>query len=207
MTATATKKKEETKEKEIDEMKKDEKQQLDGFTLEEFEAKPPTPDIRIQKKTTTIPVKKPNCQQWFKTHATLAILVHLILYKEDGEYYLVHPAMLPYFAGHAKLFKLYLGINFPSGNLFLYPVQQPDADGNQNSWHKSSEKVILAGMEKWIQQVPEKDVGGYSINEPSGNLIDIPFPEVDMKEVVYKAFKDKIIKDINHPVAKALLGM
>lgn len=198
--------KEGEKKKEIDDIK-EEKQQLDGFNLNEFEAKPLTPEIRTQKKATTIPVKKPNSQQWFKMHPTLAILVNLILYKEDGEYYLVHPDMLPYFAGHAKLFKLYLGMNFPSGNLFLYPVRQPDADGNQNSWHQSSERVIVSGKEKWIQQIPEKDIGGYSINEPSGNLVDLSFPEVDIAEVVYKAFKDKIIRDINHPVAKSLLGM
>lgn len=66
-----------------------EKKTLSGFDMNDYVATPQESDIQIHREISTIPAKKPNDQQFFRTHPSLAVLVNLFEWKEENDLYLV----------------------------------------------------------------------------------------------------------------------
>ena len=84
----------------------------------------------VKKMITTVPVRKPNRQEWIRVHpgedyrgdfAT----IHL---KQDGEYYLVVPAMIESLRNELTLITIYTAIN-KAGVVFLWPAPRPSSEG------------------------------------------------------------------------------
>jgi hypothetical protein len=61
-------------------------------------------------------------------------------------------------------------------------------------------------MEGWIRLASNLSLGAYEIFEPTGNLPDPEWPDIEFNEILKIAFRDKIIDDTNHPVLKQLRG-
>lgn len=184
-----------------------EKKQLTGFNLDEYIAKPLEFDITLQKNITIIPAKRPNPQQFFRIHPTLEITVDVIEWKEDGLLYIVKQDALPILFGLTKRVILYVGILYPSGSPFLFPVPQPDEKGNWNQWHRSASQVVIEGKNGWIRAQPDKSVGGYITIHAQGNLPDLPWPNMDIAGYLGIAFAGRTIDDENHPIVKSLRGL
>jgi hypothetical protein len=84
----------------------------------------------VKKMITTVPVRKPNRQEWIRVHpgedyrgdfAT----IHL---KQDSEYYLVVPAMIESLRNELTLITIYTAIN-RAGVVFLWPAPRPSSEG------------------------------------------------------------------------------
>jgi hypothetical protein len=51
------------------------------------------------------------------------------------------------------------------------------------------------------------DLGAYEIFEAAGSIPDPAWPDLSFNEIYRIAFKDKIIRDPDHPIVKRLRGV
>jgi hypothetical protein len=183
------------------------KEDLPGFNLAEFEAQATgNDDISVTREITSIPVKKPNNQQWFKIHPKIQCKVKVFEWEEENKaLYLVKTKALPYFEGLLSTVVLYLGM-FPNGSVFLFPVRQRENSGNWNPWHVSQYEAVKKARKDWIRMQSDKPSQGYLTFKASGKLTDIPWPDLELEKIMEIAFRERIIANGDHPIVKHMLG-
>jgi hypothetical protein len=99
--------------------------------------------VGVKKLLTTVPVRKPNKQDFVRVHRdpayrlTPAAIIEL---KEDREVYLLTPAMAAELPGEFAMATLYTTIS-RQGILHLWPVKLPGSDGKHNEWHRSCSRT------------------------------------------------------------------
>ena len=105
--------------------------------------------VGVKKLLTTVPVRKPNRQDFVRVHPdqnyrlTPAAIIEV---KENrDEVYLVTPSIAQALPG-----ALYLAIN-RQGVPFLWPVKLPAPDGKQLEWHRTAAIGAELAMTKWVR--------------------------------------------------------
>lgn len=194
------------KHKEKEKMPKEENlPELKGLNMKDFVVDPLRQKVITKKEILRIPCKVPSRQRFFRIHPEKHTFIYLIKWEEDGEYYLIHPNVLPLLETSARYFKVYLGM-YRSGNIFLFPVQQEDSSGRWNSWHESQDKTVQKAKDNWLRMDAERDIGGYNIINAEGDIPEPQWPEKTMDEFLKIAFSGTVIVDTEHPVIKSLKG-
>ena len=186
------------------------KTELEGFNMEDFLIKGDSQNLIVKKIIIQVPVKKPNKQKFLRVMPgqEWEVSVSILEIKEDGEYYLVKPAILPYLSNEVKNVRLNLAY-YLDGSPFLIPVPLPDAENPSkwNSWHRSLDTVVKAAFNDWVRAIPDKSINGYQLMKATGHFECPPLPEdMKLKNYVEIAFHDRIIDSLEHPVVKHLLG-
>src|SRR5256885_12660402 len=135
--------------------------------------------VGVKKLLTTVPVRKPNRQDFVRVHpdaAYRATPVAIIELKEDRETYLLSPGIAPQLPGEFSAVTLYTAIN-RQGVLQIWPVKLPGPDGKHNEWHRSAAEAAERAMEKWVRVTANMSAGGYDIFEASGELSEPAWPD------------------------------
>ena len=163
--------------------------------------------IVVKKLITTIPVGKPSTQKFFRVNSDpdYQLQIAVIELKEENEFYLVHPSILPEISEEYKLKLLVVGVT-RQGVLFVWPLGLPGPDGKDNPWHRSAREAAEHAETAWIKMVSNRELGAYEIFEAKGNLGEPKFPDFSIEEILDIAFKEKIIYDLNHPLLRQLRG-
>jgi hypothetical protein len=162
----------------------------------------------VKKLLTTVPVRKPNRQDFVRVHPdgayrlTPAAIVEL---KEDREVYLVTPKMAWELPGEFTAAALYTAIN-RQGVLHLWPVKLPGPDGKHNEWHRSGGEAAERAMQKWLRITANMSLGAYEIFEATGDLPEPIWPDLPFSEILKIAFRDHIVDRPDHPVVQRLRG-
>ena len=165
--------------------------------------------VGVKKLLTTVPVRKPNRQEFVRAHRdpkyrlTPAAIIEV---KEDREVYLVTPSMAQALPGEFSTVTLYLAIN-RQGVLFLWPVKLPSADGRQNEWHRSGAEGAERSIKTWVRVAASLSLGAYEIFEASGNLPEPVWPDLPFEEILKIAFRDRIVDRADHPLVQRLQGV
>jgi len=163
----------------------------------------------VKKLITTVPVGKPNKQDFVRVHPDPAfhLTTALIELKDDREVYVVTgPDLLNTLLGEWFSATLYLTIN-RQGVVRLWPVKLPASDGRRLAWHDSAAEAPDRAMKKWVRVVPNMSLGAYDITEAAIPIPDPEWPTLSMKELLKIAFRDRLIGSISHPVVHRLRGM
>ncbi len=161
----------------------------------------------VKKLLTTVPVRKPLAQDFVRIRPepqyreTLALLE----LKDDREIFIVDLGAVPELQGECYFATLYTAIS-RTGVLFLWPVKSPTPDGRSNEWNTSAATAAQHAMRGWIRVKANMSVGAYEIFEAAGNIPDPIWPNLTFDEIYRIAFKDRIIRDPDHPVVKRLRG-
>lgn len=162
----------------------------------------------VKKLLTTVPVRKPNCQDFVRVHPdpdhrlTPAAIIEL---KEDRETYLVTPDIALGLPGEFGVATLYTAIN-RQGVLHLWPVKLPGPDGKHNEWHRSAAEAAERAMHKWVRVNANMSLGAYEISEATGDIPAPQWPGVSFQEVLQVAFRDRIVDKADHPLIRRLRG-
>jgi len=162
----------------------------------------------VKKLLTTIPVRKPNPQDFIRVHpdseyrAALAI----IELKEDREIYLVPPAIARELPGEFTMATIYAAIN-RQGVVFLWPVRLPATDGRVLEWHRSAAEAAELAMRRWVRVKANMSLGAYEIFEASSTIPDPQWPEVSFQELLRIGFRGRLIDHLDHAVVKRLRGL
>jgi hypothetical protein len=161
----------------------------------------------VRRILVSVPVRKPQRQEFFRTHPdpAMSIEVALLDLREERQAYLVDPELAPYLPGEAVA-KLLIATITSHGAVFLWPIKLPDERGRLDPWNE----VALAGGEraksKWIRLVANIGAGTYDVIEAANVFPDPQWPEATLQRLLEMAFKDRFIDDIDHPVLRRLRG-
>jgi hypothetical protein len=163
----------------------------------------------VKKLLTTVPVRKPNKQDFVRVHPDPAYRVcgvAIIELQEERETYLVIPE---YAQGlDPRLFiccNLYLAINRQKV-LFLWPTKLPTPGGHVSAWHSSGLEGAEKAMTHWIRVVPNTDLGAYEFFVAESHLSEPEWPPQPLGDFIQIGFKDRIISGPDHPVMQKLRG-
>jgi hypothetical protein len=161
----------------------------------------------VRKLLTTVPVRKPNNQDFIRIHPGEAyrLTAAVIELKEDREIYLVLPTVAAQFPGECAPVTLYTGINRQSVT-FLWPVKLPTPDGKSNEWHRSAAEAAERAMTCWLRVKADMALGAYAMYEASSTIPDPIWPTASLKELLKIGFKDRLVDSLDHPVIKRLRG-
>ena len=163
--------------------------------------------IGAKQVISVVSVRKPNGQEWFRVHPNedwrqQTAVLHL---KEGDEYYLVHHDLQVAIWDEIEPVMLFTAIN-RQGEVFVWPVRLPKGDGRTDTFMESDMGAAKEAEAKWTrrQWVPENKAHKVSV---ANGLTEKPvWPEITFQELIQKAFKDRYIWDLNHPVLKGLRG-
>lgn len=164
--------------------------------------------VGVKKLLTTVPVRKPNRQDFVRVHRdpsyrlTPAAIIEL---KEDGEVYPLTPAMAMELPGEFAAATLYTTIN-RQGVVFLWPVKLPGPDGKHNEWHRSAAEAAELAMDRWVRLASNKSLNAYEVFVATGDLPEPTWPDLPFSEILKIAFRDRIIDNADHPVVQRLRG-
>jgi hypothetical protein len=161
----------------------------------------------VKKLLTTVPVRKPNNQDFVRVHPDEAyrLPAAIIELKDDREVYLVLPHVAHQLPGECAPVILYTAIN-RQGVVFLWPVKLPAADGKILEWHRSAAEAAERAMDSWIRVKADMALGAYAMYEASSTVPDPIWPTATLKELLKIGFKDRLVDSLDHPVIKRLRG-
>jgi hypothetical protein len=163
----------------------------------------------VQKLLTTVPVRKPHRQEFVRVHPDPSWrLETAILEVQDDQgktVYLVDPALWPELAGEIAPMTLLAAIN-RQGVPFLWPVRLPGEDGRHNEWHRSAYEAAQHAMDTWVRVASNRALGAYDVFVASGAIPDPVWPQEGFAQLVRIAFRDKFIREWDHPALRQLRG-
>jgi hypothetical protein len=161
----------------------------------------------VKKLLTTVPVRRPNPQDFVRTHPDpeYRLTTALIELRDDREVYLVPPTMARELGGEFAPCCLFTTIN-RQGVVHLWPVKLPSQDGRQFEWHRSAAEAAELARARWIRIKANMSLGAYEIFEAAGNIPDPEWPDLSFADLLRIAFRDRLVDRDDHPVIKRLRG-
>jgi hypothetical protein len=147
----------------------------------------------VKKLLTTVPVRKPNPQDFVRVHpgAEFQAALALIELKEDREVYLVLPTVARELPGEFVLSTIFTAIN-RQGVLFLWPVRLPAADGRILEWHRSAAEAAELAMHRWVRVKANMALGAYEIFEAASTISDPTWPELSFQALLRIGFRGRV---------------
>jgi len=161
-----------------------------------------------KKALTTVPVRKPNPQDWVRVHPGVDYRMEFafIELKDDRELYLIHSNVAADASNETFSATLYTAIN-RQRVVFLWPVRLPAADGRELDWHRSARLGAELAMTRWIRLASNMSLRAYDTYEATGSIADPEWPEHSFQELLRVAFpRDRFVGSPDHPVLKRLRG-
>jgi len=163
----------------------------------------------VKKMLTTVPVRKPSKEWFIRTHPdpSFHFSTFVVELKEEGEVYLVDPSLWDALAGESTFTPkaLVTSIN-RQGVLFLWPIRLPDADGKIDDWNRSALEASQYATEKWIRVQSNRSLGAYETLEATGVTSEPEWNVSSFQDVLKIAFKDRFIREHDHPILRQLRG-
>jgi hypothetical protein len=164
--------------------------------------------VGAEKLLVRVPVRKPTKQEFFRvcTDPEFRLPCAILEIKEEREFYVVAPEVLPVLAEDVRHVELRLCLN-RQGVLFMWPVPMPSSDGRTNSWHESAREIAGLAEDGWMRMMAVMAEGGYSVYRAKGSIPDPQWPDKTFQELLQLAFKDgKLINTEDHPIIQQLNG-
>ena len=165
-------------------------------------------EIGVKKALLTVPVHKPSRQWFVRVHPDQEFRLNtaILEIKEDREVYLVDPDLASQLPGEVRACCLFTAIN-RQGAVFLWNVTLPDPNGRRNEWARSALEAANMAMYDWIRVVANMNLGAYEVSVSQAKLPEPQWPEsVTFKKLLEVAFRDRFIRDGDHPILKRLRG-
>jgi hypothetical protein len=162
----------------------------------------------VKKLLTTVPVRKPNPQDFVRVHADPEYRAALatIELKDDREFYLVPPAVARELPGEFVMATVYTAIN-RQGIVHLWPVRLPASEGRILEWHRSAAEAAELAMRRWVRIKANMSLGAYEIFEAVGTIPDPEWPDLPFQELLRIGFRDRLVNHTDHAVVKRLRGL
>ena len=181
---------------------------LEGFELESLRVSQDfVKDSGVKKLLTTVPVRKPNRQDFVRVHPDSSYVLDTMLLnlKEERETYLVAPSFRDEIPQELTHTRLALATNRQKV-IFLWQMRLPDSSGKTDAWSMSALEAYEEAQRNWVRVSANMSLGAYEIYKPVGNLSDPEWPEETMTEIVRIAFRNSFIDSYDHPVLRRLRG-
>jgi hypothetical protein len=182
------------------------------FDLEALRAASDLDDFDIGKILTTVPVRRPGRNQFFRIRPDDEFAVDGYVLEHESEMdrtiYWVAPELRVPLRDHLVKVRLYTAID-KRGNVFLWPAKLPTADSNAaaRSWHLSGLRAAEEAKQLWVKIIGNKAISAYDIVKARGDLGDPQWPDQSFQELIEIAFRDRVIDNLEHPVIQEIDGV
>jgi hypothetical protein len=167
-------------------------------------------EIAVKKLIVTVPVRKPNRQEFIRVRPSeeWRLQTCLLTLKEDGrgETYLVDPGLWQDLSVEIVPTILFTAIS-RQGVLMLWPIRLPGGDGRTDHWSASALEAATLGESRWVRVSANMSLGAYEPFVAQGDIPQPEWPEISFGEIVRIAFKERFVKDLNHPAVRRLRGL
>ena len=177
---------------------------LDALRLsQDFDA-----EVGGKKLLTSVLVRKPKRQEFVRVHPdpTWHLPAALLEVEEDRESYFVVSALQQALKGEVQPVDLVTAMN-RSGLLFLWPVKRAKEGKRDNAWLTSAQEGARLAQKYWVKVASNRDLAAYEITQAAGHYPDPGWPvDLVFDDLVKLAFKDHVIRDMQHPVLRRLRG-
>ena len=163
--------------------------------------------VGVKKRITVIQVRKPGKQDFIRVHpdSDYCLQTALLEFKDEGEVFLVDPALWSDLPGELVPKVLYLTIN-RQGVIRLWPIRLPDEESKLDDWNQSALEAAEIAKKVWVRVSSNRGAGMYETFEATGNLSEPEWPDLPFSEILEVAFRGKYIKDWEHPGLRRLRG-
>ena len=157
---------------------------------------------------TTVPARKPSPQDFVRVHPAPEYRENfaMIDLKDDREDFLVRPEILPDLVGEVVYKTIFTAIN-RQGVVFLWPVRLPAPDDRQSEWWRSAREAAERAMATWLRIKANMGLAAYEITVATGEMAEPVWPELSFQELVWIAYRDRMITSLDHPVVRRLSGL
>ena len=164
----------------------------------------------VKKLLTTIPVRKPNKQTFFRVRpgSKWRDIFPIIDLKDDREEYIVARDLVAELSTEIVFKMLCLAIT-PQGTLFFLPLRWPGPDGKDMEWWRSLREHAKRAEEQWIRVIPNMELGAYECLVAIDKLAEPKWPpedEYNFWDLIKIAFREYLVTHLDHPVVKRLRG-
>ncbi len=164
--------------------------------------------VRTKKLLTTVPVRRPNRQDYVRVHPEPACRLTpaaTIEVSDDREVYLLTPQMAQVLPGEYSLVTLYLAVN-RQGVPFIWPVKLPSSDGKHNEWNRSAAEAAERAMKKWVRIASNMSLRAYETFEAIGDIPEPIWPDLPFEKILKIAFRERLVDRPDHPLVQRLQG-
>ena len=163
--------------------------------------------LGVKKVISTIPVRKPGRQEWFRVRAGDEWRIQTAIFEAeaDRETYLVDRSLWTELSGEIQPALLVTCVN-RAGDLFLWRCKLPGPDGRPNTWNESALRIVSAADMRWVRMAANMTAGYYEHFEPATELPDPEWPALRFPEILKTAFRDRFVSSLDHPLVRQLRG-
>lgn len=163
--------------------------------------------IGVKQVITTVPVRKPDRQVFVRTHPSpeYNLQTAVLEDKENGETYLVERPLWKDLVGEIVP-KLLITTISRQRVVSLWPIRLPGEDGRLDPWNESALLIAERAKKCWVRLVSNRALGAYEIVEAPADLGEPEWPDLPFEELVQIAFRDRIIRDLDHAALRRLRG-
>ena len=161
----------------------------------------------VQRILVSVPVRKPNRQEFFRTHPDPAMSLEaaILEFKQDRQSFIVAPELVPHLSGEA-VSKLLIPTLTNHGTLCLWPIRLPDEQGRLDEWNSVALDAAERAKTKWIRLMANMAAGTYDVLEAKALFPEPNWPEFSLQQLLEIAFKGRVIDSMDHPVLRRLRG-
>ena len=163
--------------------------------------------IGVKKVLTTVACRKPNKHEFVRVRVGHDWRLETGVFEDkiNRDVYLVERSLWSELAGDVYPVCLFLAANRQS-DVFLWPAKLPGADGRSNTWNDSALAASQLAQNKWIRLSANMGASMYDTFEAAGELANPEWPDLTFAAILKLCFKDRFIKDLEHPVIRSLRG-
>ena len=154
---------------------------------------------------TAVPVERYGSQTYFRCNLAYMLVVWLLLNEADGRFYLLAKDAAKSPPPEAAPYRLVAQLS-DSGNVRLAPLKLMTLMGSRSEASESYERVCRAGVDRWVRARYDKEINGYKYVAVDADRYQAVWPDMTMWDLVMLGFKDRIIRNLEHPVVKKLAG-
>jgi hypothetical protein len=165
----------------------------------------------IRREFTQIRIGKPKKSSFFRSHADPAYRLPVNIIEYDSgmmkEEFLVMPTVTEALVEETKPKLLVLCVDkMGTPFLWLAPRQAEDGFQRTNLWNTSALEALRLSETKWVRMSANMAEGAYTIHTSSSDSAP-DWPDLQLNELIKLGFgEERVIRDMNHPVVKRLLG-
>jgi hypothetical protein len=183
--------------------------ELENYRLDETE----TQGLGVGREIlTSVPVRRPGRKEFFRCHPDSRTTLALALFVDDGEdgdgeTYLVSKDMRETFGEDVTPTLLQLSM-LRNGTIILMPLKIPTVDsGRGRRWRESLMLAADIAKTQWIKITSDRGISGYRVFPALGQISEPKWPgDKTFEEYLEIAFRDRIIKSMDHPVVRKYRG-
>jgi hypothetical protein len=166
---------------------------------------------KVKKVITTVPVRKPNRQEWIRVNSNPAYrMAKVFLLALQGQMKVAHYLVLPKFAPIIEsdiITVTMLTAYSRTGGVFLWPIRLANnGDEGISSWSESALEAANIAQEAWVRVKSNMPAQQYDVDQAVGELPVPEWPEEPLSVLLRKAFGKRIIDNEKHPAILTLQG-